>query len=417
MTLEAASRKADDPAVRMTSQRNSLLAAAALALGCNASGDRVTFGPTGNGDASVDGSTTPDDVLFPNLDAGRDAIPARETSILIPEDAACATATADAMQRPMNLLFVLDRSGSMNNTPANPTKWASAVSALRALVMRLDDQTRVGLTFFPSLSQADMANGYTTPAVPVGPLATTRATILSRLAGTSPSGNTPMTCAIQGTTAYYRGFTMDGSRNVILITDGLPTEECTDTVAQCGALPNLFDINAVLQWEMCRDRVGSNAVRVAVGLAQRETPPVRLFVAGTPEASNTFLSDLAVIGQSARSADCRTTMSCHYSLGTASFEADLARALDEIRGRAISCEFEVNADPSRVDPTRVNVNYQGTGDTTPRLILRDVDHRDGWDYSAGMRSIVLYGAACDRVRTDSQSRVRIVFGCPTATPG
>ncbi|MFO0608328.1 MAG: vWA domain-containing protein [Polyangiales bacterium] len=284
----------------MTSQRNSLLAAAALALGCNASGDRVTFGPMGNGDAGVDGPATPDDVLFPNLDVGRDAIPARETSILIPEDAACATATADAMQRPMNLLFVLDRSGSMNNTPANPTKWASAVSALRALVMRLDDQTRVGLTFFPSLSQPDMANGYTTPAVPVGPLATTRATILSRLAGTSPNGNTPMTCAIQGTTAYYRGFTMDGSRNVILITDGLPTEECTDTVAQCGALPNLFDINAVLQWEMCRDRVGSNAVRVAVGLAQRETPPVRFFVAGTPEASNTFLSDLAVIGQSAQ---------------------------------------------------------------------------------------------------------------------
>jgi hypothetical protein len=153
-----------------------------------------------------------------------------------------------------------------------------------------------------------------------------------------------------------------------------------------------------------------------VGLAQRETPPIRVFVAGTPEASDTFLSDLAVIGQTPRTADCRGSMSCHYSLRAGSFEADLTRALDEIRGRAISCEFEVNADPSRVDPTRVNVNYQGAADAMSRLIVRDVDHRDGWDYANGMRTIVLYGPACDRVRTDSGARVRIVFGCPTATP-
>jgi hypothetical protein len=392
----------------------SLLVLSAVALGCDAGGDRVTFGPTGNADAGG-GADVTSDSLFPNLDASRDAIPTRETSMVIPEDAACATATADAMQRPMNLLIVLDRSGSMNNTPANPTRWVSAVNALRTLLTRLDDQTRVGITFFPAAAQPDTANGYATPAVPVAPLATTRATILSRLSSTTPNGNTPMTCAIQGSTAYYRGFTMDGSRNVILITDGVPTEECTTTTADCGPLP--LDFAALIQWTMCRDRIGTNAVRVAVGLAQRETPPIRVFVAGTPEASDTFLSDLAVIGQTPRTADCRGSMSCHYSLRAGSFEADLTRALDEIRGRAISCEFEVNADPSRVDPTRVNVNYQGAADAMSRLIVRDVDHRDGWDYANGMRTIVLYGPACDRVRTDSGARVRIVFGCPTATPG
>jgi hypothetical protein len=34
-----------------------------------------------------------------------------------------------------------------------------------------------------------------------------------------------------------------------------------------------------------------------------------------------------------------------------------------------------------------------------------------------MRSVVLYGATCDRVRTDPMARVRILFGCPTLTPG
>jgi hypothetical protein len=140
-------------------------------------------------------------------------------------------------------------------------------------------------------------------------------------------------------------------------------------------------------------------------------------VAGTPEASDTFLSDVAVTGGSARSATCRASQSCHYSLRGSSFESDLTMAFNEIQGRALSCEFDINVDPSTIDPTRVNVNYQGTGDATSRLVPRDVDHRDGWDYSAGMRSVVLYGATCDRVRTDPMARVRILFGCPTLTPG
>jgi hypothetical protein len=390
----------------------------ALSTGCAANDGRVTFN---NG--TPDAGTFMDvnsDTRFPNL--GRDALPVRDTGpVVINEDAACATTTADAQRRPMNLLIVLDRSGSMNErgrgAPTTaPTKWNAAVAALRALLTRLDDETRVGITFFPSTSgDGTVAATYATPAVPVGPLSATRASILARLGATSPNGNTPMTCAIQGSTSYWRGYTMDGSRNVILITDGLPTEECTNTAMECGPLPNLLDLPAFMAWALCRDRVGTNAVRVAVALAQRESPAVRTFVAGTPEASDTFLSDLAVGGGSQRTADCRPAATCHYSLRGGTFEADLSAAFDEIRGRALSCEFAINIDPMRADPTRVNVNYEGMGGA--RVIPRDVDHRDGWDYSPGMRSVILYGAACDRLRSDSTARIRILFGCPTVTPG
>ena len=55
--------------------------------------------------------------------------------------------------------------------------------------------------------------------------------------------------------------------------------------------------------------------------------------------------------------------------------------------------------------------------SSPRLIPRDVDHREGWDYTEGRRSIVVYGTACNQIQMDAMVRVQILFGCPTLTPG
>jgi hypothetical protein len=278
--------------------------------------------------------------------------------------------------------------------------------------MRLDDEARVGLTLFPARSgEAGVAGTYSRPTVPVAPLAMTRPMLLAAL-GASPNGNTPMVCAAQGTLAYYStGFPLEGSRNVVLITDGAPTQECLPE-PMCAIFP-VPDLACLLRQE----RVAQDMVSVAVAMGARLVPPVRWYIAGTPEASDQFLSSLAVTGGTARTPTCRTSSNCHYSLRSASFERDLDLALEEIRGRALTCEFEVNADSGRVDPTRVNVNFTGTGQPTPRVIPRDVDHRDGWDYANGMRTLVLHGPACDRVRTDPMARVQILFGCPTVTPG
>ncbi len=387
-----------------------MAAVGTLALGCAAEGDPNPFRqtPTDSGVAM--------DSSFPNIN--RDAaipIPDRGLNTITP-DAACATTTSDTRRVPVNLLIVLDRSGSMNNTSSNPTKWVAAVNALRGLLTRLDDEIRIGLTLFPATSGAtDQATTYARPIVPINRLGANRAQLLATLSGASPNGGTPMACALRGAIDYYRTFSMDGARNVILITDGAPTQECT--MAEV-CFPNPLDIPGTLACIMRQESVASDAVRVQVTLGTRETTPVRTYVTGTPEANDGFLSDLAVNGGTPRTSTCRTMSPpvCHYSLQTGTFEADLTRALDDIRGRALTCEFEVNVDPTRVDPTRVNVNFTGSSSPTPVLIPRDVEHRNGWDYSNGMRSVVLYGAACERVRSDAQARVQILFGCPTVTP-
>lgn len=404
----------------MTRSLARLFALFASALGCAAEHETATA------QLFIDDAGAPGDVTKVTLatpDGGgvavaRDVAPVpvvdRPEAPVTP-DAACSTTTAETRRVPVNLLVVLDRSGSMNNTPASPTRWASAVSALEGLLDGLDDDIRVGLTFFPSLTGAsDQPASYVTPVVAIEPLGDNRARLVSTLRAARPLGETPMVCAMRGAVQAFRSFPRDGSRHVVLITDGQPTSECAMDVL-CN--PPTFATSTA-----CSQRTESlftDAVRSLVTLATRETPPIHTYVAGTPEASDAFLSDLALAGETARSEHCLATTppSCHYSLSTGTFEADLTRALEDIRVRSLSCEFEVQADPARVDAARVNVNFSGTSSPTPVLIPRDVTRRDGWDYSNGMRSVVLYGPACERVRGDSRARVQILFGCPTVTPG
>lgn len=372
---------------------------ALFVVGC-ASGPRG-FADSGggvplDGDAVTDGGSN-----------GRpDAIPVADTGdpALTP-DSACATKTFDTQRAPMNLLIVLDRSGSM----AENGKWEAAVRGINRLLDLLDDQTRVGLSFFPAPSNGDTVDGYRVPHVPIAALATNRAIIRSRLSSTNPFGNTPMACVMPASVDYYHTmFTLDGSKNIVLITDGAPTQECS------GITCDLFDVD-------CHARASMQAqvrIQAAVAHGAMLTPPVRTFVVGTPEASDGFLSNLAINGGTRRAAGCEASRSCHYSLGHATFEMDLNHALDDIRGRAAPCEFRLMIDPARVDRNLVNVNYIPYEGATPRLIPRDSSHTNGWDYSPDGRNILLYGPACDEVRMNpSGGRVQILFGCPTVTPG
>ncbi len=356
--------------------------------------------------STMDAGTTiaPDDVTLLFETATRDAIPIADRGTLLIGDAACATAVSATRRVPVNLLLLLDRSESMGE--GTPSRWSGAVAGIRGLLAELDDDTRVGLTMFSSPAGATITTAtYATPNVPVAPLRESRSVILGALDGARPIGGTPMLCAALGTRNYYRSFTLDGSRNVVLITDGRPTGECVTSLS----CPNAFDF-------ACRDQRGviaANEVRASFLGSIRDPSPLKYFVAGTAAADNHYLSDLAFSGNTRRYLACQPAYDCHYSLGETTFAADLVNALGDIRGRTASCEFEVDADPSRVDPARVNVSISGADGFVPR----DTTHADGWDYSTGMRSVVLYGATCTRVLANSTALVRIVFGCPTRTPG
>jgi Mg-chelatase subunit ChlD len=305
-------------------------------------------------------------------------------------DASCAMQTTDTTRAPMNLLIVLDRSGSMLDSG----KWTAAVNGITRLLTLLTDDTRVGITIFPSVASPSVEASYAHPAVPIAPLRTSRAAIMMLLMTSSPTGDTPMACAMQGAVDYYNNFfTQDGPRSSVLITDGVPTSECASS------------------------SYGEASVQLAAGAAASLMPPVQTYVVGTPSASDSFLSQLAMAGGTSRMPGCATMNNCHYSLNDSSFETDLNHALDAIRGRAASCEFRIMVDTTTADPNLINVDYIPSPGAPSQVIPRDRSHMNGWDYSGDMHSVILYGGACDQFQANSMGgRIQILFGCPTITP-
>ncbi|MEC7524600.1 MAG: hypothetical protein VYE22_32270, partial [Myxococcota bacterium] len=135
-----------------------LVAFASLALGCTVGSDV---------DAGLDAA----------LDAGpsRDAV-ARDAP-LTPPDATCGRATLETARLPGSLLFVFDRSGSMDRAtgPAGETRWELAGGAIEGVLGALPDEANVGMLLFPPEGAMCNVVGPGLPQVAIAPLTARRA--------------------------------------------------------------------------------------------------------------------------------------------------------------------------------------------------------------------------------------------------
>ena len=86
--------------------------------------------------------------------------------------------------------------------------------------------------------------------------------------------------------------------------------------------------------------------------------------------------------------------------------ADLVAVLTMIGGQITSCTFAL----AEVPPVPDNVGVYS--DPGQMKIARDTTHANGWDYGAGMRSIELFGAACDNVKSKATTQIQAIYGCP-----
>jgi von Willebrand factor type A domain len=278
---------------------------------------------------------------------------------------ACGGELFQAAKVNSNMLIALDKSGSMNEPLGNSTKWDVADSSLRQLTAQYQSQIQFGLMFFPVGPNRpdDCLPGPV--AVPVANMSA--AAVGSALGMNGPGGKTPIGAVL--TAAGMVSSLADPMRAnyVMLVTDG--SETCQ----------------------------GNGVMAATTNLAQKG---IKTFVIGFGsgvDAQN--LSAIAVAGGTPRPGNPK-----YYQADDA---VGLQTAFNQIAQGALGCEYRLATAPP--DPAKVFVYVNGV------LQAHDINHANGWDYTAATQRITFYGALCTLVATDATARVSIVYGCPDGT--
>jgi hypothetical protein len=336
-------------------------------------------------------------------------------------DAGCATGSAQAERQPVYLLFVLDGSGSMKSD----NKWTAVVPALQSIFGEMkqaaDPGVAAGLVVFSDTLDSSQGSGPYPSSVDVSVAFVDGAhasALDARLMG-MPQNGTPTHAALTGGYGDLEGYQATapvqagGKKVLVLITDGVPSDDCKS-----------FPLISNYTTNLC--------VELAANKLKEASPrgPIQTFVVGVGDFSAalffglggidpSFLGNLAQSGGTGAST-CNpneatsTSDLCYFEIdpSQAQTAADLQQkfeaALNAIRGQVVSCTFPLqSSNLAQVDPQHVNVQVDGT------TILQDP--KNGWTFDdpAAPTAIDLHGAACASAQSNLSAKVSIVLGCVT----
>jgi hypothetical protein len=340
---------------------------------------------------------------------------------------ACAATEQVATLAPVNIVIMLDKSGSMGNgssatSPQNyDIRWAPVKAGMIAF---FEGANSVGvsasLSYFPA--NGDMAttcgNNYTTPNVSLTPLEDPTRLITS-LNATEPSGGTPTLSAMYGATTYAKKLMNDnpGSKSaVLLVTDGEPAiyvteDETTGDLNGDGQIVNYIDPNCVpaaLQSTTLQNIIPD--IAQVVSSAATNEPMVPTYVVGIGFGLDS-LSAIATAGGTDMILSDNATDSDAIT-------ATIVGVLEAIRGEMFACAFAV-AEMTDIDFDRVNVNFVHSDNTVEQLIRSDTCSTAGWYYDVAPgpdvtpTKIQLCPQTCEAVKADPDSELRLNLGCET----
>lgn len=311
----------------------------------------------------------------------------------------CSSAVSEAAITPVNMLFVVDRSGSMAGA-----KWDGATGAMSDFFSATSSAgIKAALEFFPLSSGATTGDGCapnksscsstpcSNPMVPSGTL--TAATGASDPQETAllkgitdvgaPSGGTPTSAALSGALSWAKtSHTAKPSELyvVILITDGEPTWCDTDNDAIAALAGTAYTDDDTLTFTISLD--GSDTAALdKIALA-----------GGTQEA-------LVVTGGD-----------------TAAVSASLTAALQKIANSTVSCTIKL-PNQGAFDPTGATVTFTPSSGS-PSALTQAANAAAcgaGWYYDdpANPASMTLCPSTCATVQADTGGKLGIEIACPS----
>jgi hypothetical protein len=332
----------------------------------------------GGGDKSSAVVMLPD-ANFSRVDGG--------TPGLVPtSDANCGQQTSETTKGQTDVLLVLDRSGSMNESIAadcccsstcrsaisikmcsdssNCSERWPALSAAVSSTIASTTGVNWGLKLFSSPKSLDVCAVNSGVEVPIG-ASTSASAIETQISGASPLNATPTAKAVTAATAYLKTVADQNNKVILLSTDGEP-----------NCKPGSLDTSV--------SDVDGTTAAIQAALAAG----FRVYVIG--------------IGPSVGNLDgfARAGGTDHYYPATSA--AQLSSALAAISNTLASCTFAMSQTPPVLDNIAVYLDGK----------LVDQDVANGWSFGTTTDAVMLNGTACDRIKSGTASKVQVLFGCP-----
>ncbi len=342
------------------------------------------------------------------------------------ELADCGWTTNAAKIKTPNLMFVIDKSGSMDDPidlsdDESPDKWSGLIDALEAALETVDTDMGFGLIMYPH----DVENSIPLEcseisvccAVPEGESAIAvemtkgndgARAVTGALAGVGPGGGTPTAEALKRARDYFvdgDGAKLAGEKYVVLATDGGPN---CNTAISCNAETCTTNISGDCSSGNCcanapESCVDDTAVRTQIQALA--AAGIKTFVVGIPgtEAYADFLDQFAIDGE-APNPDGPPD---YYAVESSAGVEGLTQVFRDISTQLVtSCDIPLVENPE--DPDQVNVAIDCN------LIPETTDEEPNWEitYDTTPGVLHLLGDTCDRVQNDGAQQVDVVMGCP-----
>jgi hypothetical protein len=336
----------------------------------------------------------------------------------------CGTESVEAVLRTVNMLLVIDKSGSMTDPlSADDSKWTAMKSALGSALENVKSEMNFGLVLYPYSpfhvipevncddTCCDVELGSAAVNVPITPGTISAPEIARQLDDTAPGGGTPTAAALDSALDYFvngDGASLPGNNYVLLATDGGPNcngdlscEADTCTTNLDGSCPS----GNCCKYENTRNQCLDDG-SVLAKLEALTAAGVSTFVVGLPGTQQyaDYLNQFAIAG----GVPSTSGDTSYYAVSEAQGVDGLLSVFDEITTQLVrSCDIPLSDAPSQPDLVNVAVDCD--------VVPQENDDGSGWDFDepSAPTAVVLHGPVCDRLQQNGAKRIDVVFGCPT----
>lgn len=354
----------------------------------------------------------------------------------------CGQTQVQADLRTVNMLLVLDESGSMNDkasTSDAQNKWGIMKTALANALTPVQNDINFGLLLFPYepngvvdttniITSCNVPNDAAAISVPIAAGPNNLAAILGVVGRQTPAGSTPTGKALQQAYNYFAtgdGKNLPGTKWVLLATDGGPNCNPALTCAYPTCTQNLdlqcADKQPTTTFNCCDPAATGqpNANMICLDdlaatsqIANLALIGVKTFVVGLPgsEPYANALNNFAIAGKVPNTGGAANEQ--YYAVSAASAPLDLTKAFANITTQlAKTCDLVLSWTPA--DRAKVSVAIDcAVQPSVPTGSAPDAGV-DGYyiDYSLTPAHLKLVGAPCNRIMTQGANHVDVIIGC------